>query len=125
MIFKLDRKSVKEEPLDRGIVYLLVMDLDERQVIKIGMTKRKRVDDRVAEILLAMWHKYRYIPRTVVARYSTVDKPLDMEQELLRYFSEYSVDMEHSFGGSKEFIQHDIALVKEKYDELLPRYKAH
>jgi hypothetical protein len=72
-----------------------------------------------------MWHKYRYIPRTIVARYSTVDRPLDMEQELLLHFSEYSVDMEHSFGGSKEFIQHDISLVKEKYDELLAVYKQH
>ena len=124
-MFTMNKQLVKEEPLDRGIVYLLVMELDERQVIKIGMTKRKRVDDRLSEILLAMWHKYRYIPRTIVARYSTVDRPLDMEQELLLHFSEYSVDMEHSFGGSKEFIQHDISLVKEKYDELLAVYKQH
>lgn len=102
----------------RGIVYVLEIELDTGTVVKIGMTNRSKVEDRVVEILTEMYKRYRYFPRCYVARFTTVDNPLDMEQKLHEYFKEYSIELEHSFGGSTEFFQVDVELVKEKYDEM-------
>jgi hypothetical protein len=110
---------------DVGIVYVLEITLDTMTVVKIGMTNRDKVDDRVLEILLAMSKKYRYFPRCYVARFTKVDKPLDMEQKLHEHFKEYSVELEHSFGGSTEFFNVPIELVKEKYDEMVKDRKKH
>lgn len=109
----------KELLKDRGIVYVLEVTLDTGTVVKIGMTNRSKVEDRVVEILTEMYKRYRYFPRCYVARFTTVDNPLDMEQKLHEYFNEYSIELEHSFGGSTEFFQVDIELVKEKYDEMV------
>ena len=109
---------------DVGIVYVLEITLDTGPVVKIGMTNRKVVDDRVMEILSAMNKKYRYYPRCYVARFTTVNNPLAMEQELHKHFKEYSIELEHSFGGSSEFFQVDVKLVKEIYDEMVKDRKA-
>ena len=114
----------KEGLRDVGIVYVLEITLDTGPVVKIGMTAREKVDDRVLEILLAMSKKYRYYPRCYVARFTKVDRPLEMEQELHEYFKEYSTELEHSFGGSSEFFKVDVQPVKEKYDEMVKDRKA-
>jgi hypothetical protein len=110
---------------DVGIVYVLEITLDTGPVVKIGMTNRDSVYDRVLEILLAMGKKYRYFPRCYVARFTKVDKPLEVEKELHEHFKEYSVELEHSFGGSTEFFNVPIELVKEKYDEMVKDRKKH
>lgn len=114
----------KEGLKDVGIVYVLEITLDTGPVVKIGMTNRSKVDDRVLEILLAMSKKYRYFPRCYVARFTTVDRPLEMEKELHEYFKEYSTELDHVFGGSSEFFKVDVQLVKEKYDEMVKDRKA-
>ena len=109
----------KELLKDRGIVYVLEIALDTGTVVKIGMTNRTKVEERVVEILTEMYKRYRYFPRCYVARFTTVDNPLDMEQKLHECFKEYSVEMEYSFGGSTEFFKVDVDLVKKKYDEMV------
>lgn len=109
----------KELLKDKGIVYVLEIELDTGTVVKIGMTNRVKVEDRVVEILTEMYKRYRYFPRCYVARFTTVGNPLDMEQKLHECFKDYSVEMEYSFGGSTEFFQVDIELVKEKYDAMV------
>lgn len=115
----------KEGLEDKGIVYVLEITLDTGPVVKIGMTSRKDVNDRVVEILLAMSKKYRYFPRCYIARFTTVEKPLDMEQKLHEHFKEYSTELDHSFGGSSEFFKVDVKLVKEVYDEMVKGRKKH
>ena len=110
---------------DVGIVYVLEITLDTGPIVKIGMSNRDKVDDRVLEILLAMSKKYRYFPRCYVARFTKVDKPLEMEQRLHEHFKEYSVELEHSFPGHTEYFNVPIELVKEVYDEMVKDRKKH
>ena len=46
-LFKMEIKQIKD---DKGIVYLLLIDLDEGQVIKVGLTTRP-VEERCQEII--------------------------------------------------------------------------
>lgn len=103
-----------------GIVYLLQLRLDGKDLVKIGVTNRKRVEDRVCEILTAVWKKYRIFPECYVKRYRTADDSFRVEAYLHDSFKEFQYEPIHSFGGSTEFFDIDIVDVVTVYDELIP-----
>ena len=118
-MFKVDKELVK----DKGIVYVLELELEDVKLVKIGMTCRDKVEDRVVEILTECWKRYRYFPRCYVARYKKVNNPLGMEQDLHKYFDEYRYETEFRFGGSSEVFNLDVQLVKDAYDKYLKEGK--
>lgn len=113
MNFKLNYNEVK----DKGIVYVLQLDMEDKQLVKIGITTRK-VEDRVSDILVAIWKRYKIFPRCYVARYSKIDNYLGMEAFLHEYFKEFKYECEYKWGGSTEMFLLDIETVKSKYDEV-------
>lgn len=104
--------------VDKGIVYILQVDIEERHLIKIGVTSRAKVEERVTEILTEVWKKYRYFPRTYVARYKKVYNPYGFEQLLHDYFDSKRYNTEHKFGGSTEFFDITVEEAKEAYDKV-------
>lgn len=104
---------------DKGIVYVLRVDLDTGPVVKIGYTSRDKVEERVSEILVSFWKRLRYFPRLYVARYQKVDNPLSVEKRLHEYFVDCKCEMEEWVSGYTEFFKVDVEVVKEVYDRLV------
>jgi hypothetical protein len=102
-----------------GILYVLEIELEDITLIKIGVTCRKKVEERVTEILTSIWKRYRYFPRTYVARYKKVDCPYDKEKILHDHFIADLYVTEHMFSGYTEFFTVDVNEVKEVYDKLI------
>ena len=119
MKFKIDKDLVE----DKGIVYVLELELEDTKLIKIGMTCRDKVEDRVTEILVECWKRYRYFPKCYVARYKKVKNPLGMEQDLHKYFEQYKHETEFVWGGSTEVFKLDVQLVKDAYDKYVKEGK--
>lgn len=100
---------------DNGIVYLLEFDLEDKKLIKIGITSRK-IEERVCEILTSIWKRYRIFPKCYVKRYRKYDKPADVERQLHRQLEEFRYKTKYSFSGSTEFFEVDLVTAVELYD---------
>lgn len=105
---------------DVGIVYVLLIYLEGKELVKIGITSGK-VEDRVASILKAIWARYREFPRCIVKRYRTTDGIRAKEKELHTLFADYKYNTEFSFGGSTEFFEVPLADVVTAYDDRIPK----
>lgn len=113
-----DSRKVCKEPTKTGIVYLLFIELEDKQLVKVGMTNRK-IQDRVVEILTAIWVKYRYFPRCYVKRFRSVDKPAKVEKQIHDNLKEFSYKTEHRFAGSTEFFDVCNELAAGVYDSVV------
>jgi hypothetical protein len=114
-MFRLDKQRCGYES---GIVYVLEISLEDKVLIKVGVTSRK-IEDRVSEILVAIWKKYRVFPQCYVKKYSTVVDPYGMETTLHQMLDQYRYTPEHSFGGSTEMFLVDTSTVVEYYEKVL------
>lgn len=116
------RKKKEYDEDDKGILYILVFEIDCKEIYKIGITRRANIEDRVLEILEAFFKQYRYFPKCTPKRFSKVKNVLVSEQEMHAYFSDYKYEFDKKFGGSTEFFS-DIPLdsILEKYDEIKAR----
>jgi hypothetical protein len=115
-MFKVSTKNMKE---DEGIVYLLEIELEDRLLVKIGVTARKKVEDRVVEILTGIWKKYRIFPRCYVKRYRKTSEIFNKETILHRYFKDYQYETKHIFGGSTEMFDISLDSAVEAYEKVL------
>ena len=111
--------STKDLKQDEGIVYVLQIDLEEKQLVKIGITSRVKVEERVCEILTSIWKKYRIFPRCYVKRFKKTDEIAKKEATLHDYFDECSYETEHKFSGCTEFFDVTLDAVVDVYDRLL------
>lgn len=100
-----------------GILYLLVIQLEEKTLIKIGMTSR-RVEERVCEVLTAIWKRYRVFPECKVKRYRTVKDVFKKEAYLHSLFTSNRYTTKYSFGGSTEFFDCALDEVVAAYDDI-------
>ena len=116
-----DRKVDKPVDIveDEGILYLIEMDVDGKRVVKIGLTRRPTIDDRLAEIALAHFKAYRQINYMRPKRFRKTSNVLKKEQLLLGYFSSRRFVSEKPFTGHTELIDVDIAEVVQKYEEII------
>lgn len=102
----------------RGIVYVLELDLEDKKIIKVGYTERSRVEDRVCEILVSIWKRYRIFPQCYVKRYKTFDSPAVKEQSLHKLLEEYRYKPKFTFSGSTELFDVPLEHVVDLYDKL-------
>lgn len=126
MKLTLDCSLINNEILDNekskqaaGIVYLLEFDLEGKKLVKVGMTFR-RVEDRVCEILVSIWKRYRIFPQCYVKRYKTCSNPKKMEKQLHKQLYQYKYKTLYSFSGSTEFFEIDLVSAVSAYDALIP-----
>ena len=117
--------KVKNEDIveaSAGILYLLVIDIEDVSLVKIGVTQRK-IQDRVVEILTSIFHKYRVFPRTYPKRYSTTSDVYKKEADMHRYFKAVKYTPEHKFNGSDEmFLVDDMEHLLDVYHKVIDGY---
>ena len=103
-----------------GIVYLLVIWLDDgTEVYKIGVTKRD-IQDRVCEILTSYWTQYRVFPKCYPKRYRKTNCIYEKEAAIHKELAEYQWVPEKPFSGSTEFFTGvELAKVVEIYESIL------
>ena len=101
----------------KNILYLLEIDLDDKKVLKFGITSRK-IEDRVCEILTSVFKSYRYFPRIYPKRFRRVENNYEKEQQILSYLSEYKYVSEQSFGGHTELVEMDLDIAVSLYEQV-------
>lgn len=114
-MFKIDTSLLKKD----GILYLLEIELEDKVLVKIGVTTRDKVENRVCEILTSIWKSYRIFPKTYVKRFRKTSNVYDKETKLHQIFEEYRYSTEHRFSGSTEIFDVEISKVVEEYEKLL------
>lgn len=109
--------SSKKVKGTKGILYILLIKLEDKELVKIGITSRD-IQERVCEILTSIWTRYRIFPETYVKRYKKVEDYEEKERELHRIFEEFRYETEHKFSGSTEMFHVELDKVVEAYEEL-------
>lgn len=104
-----------------GMVYLIKMVLDcGTMVVKIGITTRRSVTERLAENVIGFFNNYRYIPRTTVKRHSRTPYYTEVEAHLHKVYKEDNYVFLKKFGGSTEyFVLRDEEALLKYYDEVM------
>lgn len=115
----LRKVSTKEVGEDLGMVYLLEVHIEEQILVKIGITQRAKITDRVTEILVGIFNKYRYFPYVYPKRFKTTDKVFEKEAILHNYFDNRRYKTEHVFGGSTEIFAIPLDEAVEAYEKVL------
>ena len=103
-----------------GIVYVLLIYLEDKELVKIGITTGK-VEDRVVSILKSIWARYREFPKCIVKRYRTTEDIRAKEKELHALFNEKRYKTQFTFDGSTEFFDITVDEVVEAYDNRIPK----
>lgn len=111
------KENVKD---DTGTLYLLYIDIDDKEISKVGITSREQPQKRWLEILESYWKHYRYMPKMTPKRFRKVGKVADKERQLLDYLSEYAyIPDKAGVQGHTETIWLDRQLVLESYEQLI------
>ena len=113
---KVSNKKVVEE--NKGIVYILVLEIDGKTISKIGLTARK-IEDRVCEILTSYFKSYRIFPQCYPKRFSSTNHILVKEQMLLEWFKEYKYTSERKFSGCQELVEVDLDVLVDTHSRVL------
>lgn len=111
-------KVTKNNPEEVNILYLVLFELEGRTLVKIGVTSRS-IEERVSEILVSIFKKYREFPWARPKRFRKTDKAYEKEAVLHEKFKEFSYVTDKSFSGSTEFFDVPIDIVVQAYEELL------
>lgn len=111
-------RVTKNKPDEVNILYVVLFELEGKSLVKIGVTSRN-IEDRVSEILVSIFKKYRMFPYARPKRFKKTEKAYEKEAVLHEYFKEYSYSPENKFSGSTEFFDVPLELVVSVYEELL------
>ena len=116
-----------------GMVYLIKCELDcGDTVVKIGITTRRSIVERLAENLVALFNTFRYIPRTTVKKFSRTPYYFEIEKYLHDKYSEDRYTFDKKFPGyseffllrdEKELIDHYTLVMKSPLDYIVPTDK--
>lgn len=117
MLLTVNTAKVKEAPT-KGLVYVLELQLEEHALVKIGVTNRPKIEDRVCEILTSIWKKYRIFPQCYIKRFSLFPDPFGIEAKLHKEFEKQRYTTLHKFSGSSEIFLIDLHTVTALYDSL-------
>jgi hypothetical protein len=119
-----DTKKVSkdEEGDDPGILYVVQFDLEERPLIKIGVTTRQ-IEDRISEILVSIFKQYREFPYCRPKRFTRTFDIYSKEARMHEFFKDYSYLPKKRFSGCTEFFDVPLEDVAVAYDALLVRDK--
>lgn len=111
-------KVTKTSPDQVNRLYVVLFELEGKSLVKIGVTSRN-IEDRVAEILVSIFKKYRFFPHCKPKRFRKTENAYEKEAQLHEKFKEFSYSPEKKFSGSTEFFDIPLSTVVEAYEELL------
>ena len=104
---------------DKGILYILSICLEDEDIVKVGVTCRNRVEDRIEEILRSIFKVYRYYPYCYPKRFRTVDNVYEKEARLHKQLEDYKYSVNKAINGYTEFFKVDLNVVVKMYEDLL------
>ena len=99
-------------------MYVLEFELEGQTLVKIGITSRN-IEDRVSEILVSIFHKYRMFPYCRPKRFRKVKNNKECETILHKWFEKDRYITEHKFSGSTEFFAIKLEDAVSAYENLL------
>ena len=103
---------------DFGILYIVLFTLDNKQLVKIGVTSRT-IEDRISEILLSIFKAYREFPYCRPKRFRKTNNTYSKESTLHKHFADRQYVPSKKFSGSTEFFDVPLDEVVGVYEELL------
>lgn len=118
MKIKVSKSNKFKVEEDVGILYLVYFRLDDKDLVKIGITTRT-IEDRVSEILCSIFKKYREFPYCRPKRFKKTTDIFEKEATLHRYFEKYKYTPQNKFSGSTEFFEIPLNIAVEAYESLL------
>ena len=104
---------------DEGILYILEIHLEDKQLVKIGITRRNKIEERVIEILTSIFKRYREFPYCRPKRFKKTESVEKNEKILHEYFKEYNYTTKFPFGGHTEIFDIPLDAAVEAYEKLL------
>lgn len=108
----------KEAKKENGILYVVQFNLEDKELVKIGVTSRT-IEDRVSEILVSIFGKYREFPYCRPKRFRKTEDMYGKESILHEYFKDRRYTTSKKFSGSTEFFDVPLEEVVEVYEKLL------
>ena len=99
------------------IIYLLIIKLEGKKLVKIGITSR-RLEDRVCEILKSIYKRYRIFPYCKPKRFTKLANAYKKEQKLLEVFKNKAKRTDLIFNGSTECFEISEELALREYDKV-------
>ena len=109
----------KPEPMDMsGILYLVHFKIEDLDLVKIGVTTRT-IEERVAEILVSIFKRYREFPYCRPKRFRTTENVYEKEATLHQYFEPHKHTFTKKFSGSTEFFNIPLDNAVVVYEDLL------
>lgn len=101
-----------------GIVYVLLVEMEGKSLVKIGVTTRS-IEERVVEILTSAFKVYREFFYCKPKRFKKTVDIYEKEAELHKAFDRYRYKPSKKFGGSSEFFDVPLDEVVVKYDAMI------
>jgi hypothetical protein len=103
---------------DIEVVYIFKFDLAYNDSIyKIGITTRDDIHKRFAEVMIAFYKQFRYVPSCSIRRFTTTERAKECEAELLKLGT--PVNFQKNFSGYTEFRYVDEVKLLEAYDRIV------
>ena len=115
LVVSSEDKNLEE---DSGIIYIVLFRLDDKELVKIGITTRT-IEERVSEILVSMFKVYREFPYCRPKRFRKTSDIFEKEAILHEHFKKYSYKPDKKFSGSSEFFDIPLDDVVVVYERLL------
>ena len=103
---------------DYGILYVVLFTLENRQLVKIGVTSRS-IEERVSEILLSIFKTYREFPYCRPKRFRKTCDTYLKESKLHKHFADRQYTPSKKFSGSTEFFDVPLDEVVGVYEDML------
>lgn len=115
---KITVKKDKALQEDFGILYLVHFKLDDKDLVKIGVTSRN-IEDRVSEILVSIFKTYREFPYCRPKRFRKTADMFEKEAILHQHFKDRNYSPKKPFSGSTEFFEIPLDEAVRVYEYLL------
>ena len=117
MKFVVNSKTSKLEE-GSGILYLVLFQLDNKELVKIGVTTRT-IEERVSEILVSIFKVYREFPYCRPKRFRVTSDVFEKEAILHTYFEKYNYTPAKKL--SSEFFDVPLEKAVTAYESLLDK----
>ena len=105
-----------------GILYVLLVNMEGKDLVKIGVTTR-RIEDRVSEILVSAFKVYREFFYCKPKRFKKTTNIFSKEKQLHDTFSSFRYTTSKKFGGHTEFFDVPLDDVVAEYDKIVTTSK--
>lgn len=116
---RVNSKNTEKPLFEDGILYVLLFRLEDKELVKIGVTSREGIEDRVSEILVSIFKKYREFPYCRPKRFRRTEKVFEKERFLHKYFENRRYTTAKKFNGCTEFFEAPLDEVVKVYEDLL------